>query len=54
MLTQNTLYELYERWNFMFFITCFEKIETDKLGWLNMGDQRVFGYKETFEQAERH
>lgn len=37
----------------MFFITCFEKIETDKLGWLDMGAQRVFGYKETFEQTEK-
>lgn len=37
----------------LFFITCFEKIETDKLGWLDMGDSRVFGFKETYEQAER-
>lgn len=36
----------------MFFITCFQKIEIDKLGWLDMGASRVFGFKETFEQAE--
>ena len=36
----------------LFFITCFQKIDTDKLGWLDMGDSRVFGFKETFEQAD--
>lgn len=36
----------------MFFITCFSKIETDKLGWLDMGASRTFGFKETFEDAE--
>lgn len=36
----------------MFFITCFSKATTDDLGWLDMGASRVFGYKETFEEAE--
>lgn len=36
----------------MFFITCFEKIGVDKLGWPDMGDTRVFGFKETLAQAE--
>lgn len=36
----------------MFFITCFSKIETDKLGWIDMGAVRTFGYERTFEEAE--
>ncbi len=36
----------------MYFITCFEKISIDKLGWLDIGSQRTFGYKETFEMAK--
>lgn len=36
----------------MFFITCFSKIDKDNLGWLDMGTSRVFGFKETFEDAE--
>lgn len=36
----------------MYFITCFERISVDKLGWLDMGDQRTFGYKEKFETAK--
>lgn len=36
----------------IFFITCFQKIDIDKLGWLDMGASRTFGFKPTFEQAE--
>ena len=36
----------------MFFITCFEKVDKDKLGWLDMGSSRTFGFKETLEDAE--
>ena len=36
----------------MFFITCFSRCEKESLGWLNMGASRVFGYYETFEDAE--
>ena len=28
----------------MFFITCFSKIATDNLGWLDMGSVRTFGF----------
>lgn len=36
---------------YMYFIAGFEKLETDKLGWPDTGDIRVFGYKETLEKA---
>lgn len=35
----------------MFFITCFEHVAVDKLGWLDMGDRRVFGYYDSMEEA---
>ena len=37
----------------MFFITCFQKCETNDKGFLDTGEERVFGFKETFEQAEK-
>lgn len=37
----------------MFFITCFTKIAKHKLGWLDMGSIRTFGFLETFEEAEQ-
>ena len=36
----------------MYFITCFEKIGIDSHGWLDLGSQRTFGYRETFESAK--
>ncbi len=36
----------------MFFITCFSKLEKDKLGWLDMGSSRTFGFKSDFESAK--
>ena len=36
----------------MYFITCFEKCETDKFGWFDGGSRRTFGYRETLESAE--
>lgn len=36
----------------MFFIASIEQISTNHLGWLNTGDVRVVGYKETFDQAK--
>lgn len=35
-----------------YFITCFQKITTSELGWLDAGDQRVFGYYDNFQSAE--
>ena len=37
----------------VFFIAGIEKKSIDSLGWLDTGDIRVFGYKETFEQAKK-
>ena len=37
----------------MFFITCFKKIEKDKNGFLETGYARTFGFKESFEEAEK-
>lgn len=38
----------------LFFIACFERVGTDeKTQCLDLGDCRTFGFKETFEQAER-
>lgn len=36
----------------MYFITCFTKMEKDRKGWLDLGSQRTFGYRETFESAK--
>lgn len=36
----------------MFFITCFEKVSTDDLGWISMGATRTFGYERTFTDAK--
>ena len=33
----------------MYFITCFENLEKDALGWL--GDVRCFGYFQSYERA---
>ena len=36
----------------MYFITCFEKIDTDRCGWLETGAIRTFGYYTYFEYAD--
>lgn len=36
----------------MFFITCFEKVGLDKLGWLDTGAERVFGFVRSFREAK--
>lgn len=36
----------------MYFITCFEKLEKDKLGWLNTGASRTFGYYKELKDAK--
>lgn len=35
----------------MYFITCFEKISTTLLGWLDIGSSRTFGFYSIYEQA---
>ena len=37
----------------MFFITCFETLGVTKIGSPDMGDVRTFGFKETFDEANR-
>ena len=37
----------------MYFITCFEKIDKDDLGWRDIGCSRTFGYYENFEDADK-
>lgn len=36
----------------MYFITCFQKVALDDYGWLDLGANRTFGYRETFEGAK--
>lgn len=37
----------------MYFIACMRKIELDEDGWVDVGSDRIVGFSDTFEEADK-